>query len=83
MFIAGDKMRYEVLKFENIRSLRVDHGLTQKQIAEIINVKQNTYSQYEIGVLNYPIDVLIKLADYYNVSVDYLLGRTNNPEVNK
>lgn len=83
MFIAGDKMRYEVLKFENIRSLRVDHGLTQKQIAEIINVKQNTYSQYEIGVLNYPIDVLIKLADYYHVSVDYLLGRTNNPEVNK
>lgn len=76
-------MRYEVLKFENIRSLRVDHGLTQKQIAEIINVKQNTYSQYEIGVLNYPIDVLIKLADYYHVSVDYLLGRTNNPEVNK
>ena len=76
-------MRYEVLKFENIRSLRVDHGLTQKQIAEIINVKQNTYSQYEIGVLNYPIDVLITLADYYHVSVDYLLGRTNNPEVNK
>ena len=83
MFIAGDKMRYEVLKFENIRSLRIDRGLTQKQIAEIINVKQNTYSQYEIGVLNYPIDVLIKLADYYHVSVDYLLGRTNNPEVNK
>ena len=83
MFIAGDKMRYEVLRFENIRNLRIDHGLTQKQIAEILNVKQNTYSQYEIGVLNYPIDVLIKLADYYQVSVDYLLGRTDNPEVNK
>lgn len=83
MFIAGDRMRYEVLKFENIRNLRIDRGLTQKQIAEIVNVKQNTYSQYEIGVLNYPIDVLIKLADYYHVSVDYLLGRTNNPEVNK
>ena len=83
MFIAGDRMHYEVLKFENIRNLRIDRGLTQKQIAEIVNVKQNTYSQYEIGVLNYPIDVLIKLADYYHVSVDYLLGRTNNPEVNK
>ena len=83
MFIAGDKMRYEVLRFENIRSLRIDHGLTQKQIAEIVNVKQNTYSQYEIGVLNYPIDVLIKLADYYGVSVDYLLGRTNKREVNR
>ena len=76
-------MRYEVLKFENIRSLRIDHGLTQKQIAEILNVKQNTYSQYEIGVLNYPIDVLIKLADYYGVSVDYLLGRTDKREVNR
>ena len=83
MFIAGDKMRYEVLRFENIRSLRIDHGLTQKQIAEIVNVKQNTYSQYEIGMLNYPIDVLIKLADYYGVSVDYLLGRTNKREVNR
>ena len=83
MFIAGDMMRYEVLKFENIRNLRIDHGLTQKQIAEVLNVKQNTYSQYEIGVLNYPIDVLIKLADYYGVSVDYLLGRTNKREVNR
>ena len=83
MFVTGDKMRYEVLKFENIRNLRIDRGLTQKQIAEILNVKQNTYSQYEIGVLNYPIDVLIKLADYYGVSVDYLLGRTNKREVNK
>ena len=83
MFIAGDMMRYEVLKFENIRNLRIDQGLTQKQIAEVLNVKQNTYSQYEIGVLNYPIDVLIKLADYYGVSVDYLLGRTNKREVNQ
>ena len=77
MFVSGDMMRYEILKFENIRNLRIDHGLTQKQIAEILNVKQNTYSQYEIGVLNYPIDVLIKLADFYEVSVDYLLGLTD------
>ena len=83
MFIAGDKMRYEVLRFENIRNLRIDRGLTQEQIAKVLNVKQNTYSQYEIGVLNYPIDVLIKLADYYGVSVDYLLGRTDKQEVNK
>ena len=83
MLIMGDMMRYEVLKFENIRNLRIDHGLTQKQVAEILNVKQNTYSQYEIGVLNYPIDVLIKLADYYGVSVDYLLGRTNKREMNQ
>lgn len=69
-------MRYEVLPFENIRSLRVDNGYTQKQMAEYLNIKQNTYSQYEIGVLNYPVEVLIKLADFYGVSVDYLLGRT-------
>lgn len=71
-------MRYELLKFENIRNLRIDGGYTQKQIAEYLNIKQNTYSQYEIGVLNYPVDVLIKLADFYGVSVDYLLGRTSN-----
>ena len=73
-------MRYELLKFENIRNLRIDGGYTQKQIAEYLNIKQNTYSQYEIGVLNYPVDVLMSLADFYGVSVDYLLGRTNNKE---
>lgn len=69
-------MRYEILKFENIRSLRLDKGYTQKQIAEYLGVSQNTYSQYEIGVINYPVDALMKLADFYEVSVDYLLGRT-------
>lgn len=69
-------MRYEMMKYENIRNLRIDHGYTQRTVAEYLNVKQNTYSQYEIGVLNYPTDVLIRLADFYDVSVDYLLGRT-------
>lgn len=69
-------MRYEMLKFETIRNLRIDGGYTQAQIAEYLNVKQNTYSQYEIGTLNYPIEALMKLADFYGVSVDYLLGRT-------
>jgi len=73
-------MRYEVLKFEAIRNLRIDKGYTQAQVAEYLGVKQNTYSQYEIGVLNYPIDAVIKLADLYNVSVDYLVGRTNVKE---
>ena len=70
-------MRYEILKFEAIRNLRIDSGYTQKQIAELLNIKQNTYSQYELGVLRYPVDVLIKLADFYGVSVDYLLGETD------
>lgn len=70
-------MRYEVLKFENIRNLRIDNSYTQQQIADYLNIKQNTYSQYETGALNYPVDVLMKLAGFYGVSVDYLLGRTD------
>lgn len=73
-------MRDEVLKYERIRNLRIDRGLTQEQIAKYLNIKQNTYSQYEIGVLNYPLDVVIKLAIYYGTSVDYLVGLTDNPE---
>ena len=59
-----------------IKDLREDHDLTQQQVANYLNIRQNTYSQYEVGVLNYPVDALIKLADSYNVSIDYLLGRT-------
>ena len=69
-------MRYEIMKFENIRSLRVDRHLTQKEVAAVLGISQNTYSQYEIGVLNYPVDAIVKLADFYDVSTDYLLGRT-------
>lgn len=69
-------MRYEILKYENIRNLRIDNGYTQKQIAAYLGISQNTYSQYEVGVLNYSVDTLEKLADFYGVSVDYLLGRT-------
>ena len=77
MLLPGDVMRYEMMKYENIRNLRIDQGYTQKKVAEYLGVSQNTYSQYEIGILNYPIEVLEKLADFYEVSVDYLLGRTN------
>ena len=74
---AGDRMRKEILKYETIRNLRIDHNLTQQQIADMLHISQNTYSQYEIGKLNYPIDTLVALADFYGVSVDYLLGRTS------
>ena len=73
-------MKTEILKYERIRDMRIDKGLTQKDVADIINVKQNTYCQYEIGVLNYPLDAVIKLAEYYNVSMDYLVGLTDQPE---
>ena len=80
MVFPGDTMRYEVMKFENIRNLRIDKGYTQKQIGEYLGISQNTYSQYEIGVLNYPVDVIIKLALLYCVSTDYLLGLTNEKQ---
>lgn len=70
-------MRYDILKYENIRKLRTDRGLRQREIAAYLNIKQNTYSQYEIGSLNYPVDVVVKLAEYYGVSTDYLLGLTD------
>ena len=80
MVFPGDTMRYEVLKFENIRNLRIDNGYTQKQIGEYLGISQNTYSQYEIGVLNYPVDAVIRLAQLYGVSTDYLFGLTNEKQ---
>lgn len=62
--------------FPNIRNLREDNDKKQQQLADYLNVKQTTYSKYELGKINIPIEVFIKLADYYDVSVDYLLGRT-------
>jgi len=70
-------VKYEILKYERIRSLRIDNNLTQREIADILGVKQNTYSQYEIGKISYPIDALPILAKFYKVSVDYLLGLTD------
>ena len=64
--------------YENIRNLREDHDKTQKELADYLNIKQTTYSKYELGKINIPVEVFIKLADFYNVSVDYLLRRTKN-----
>ena len=60
-----------------LKELRKENNLTQKELADYLNIKQNTYSQYENGQRQVPIDILIRLADYYDVSVDYLLGRTD------
>ena len=67
------------MQFRNLRGIREDRDLKQKDIAKILNVSQNTYSQYETGVISLTAEVLIKLADYYQVSVDFLLDRTNDP----
>ncbi len=66
--------------FENIRNLREDCDKKQREIADYLHIKQTTYSKYELGKINIPIEIIIKLADYYHVSVDYLLGRTNKKE---
>jgi len=60
-----------------IRDLREDNDLNQTEVAELLNVHQTTYSDYELGRLNVPVSALHILADYYHVSVDYLLGRTD------
>ena len=60
-----------------IKDLREDSDITQQTIADYLNIKQNTYSQYENGQRQLPIDILIKIAEYYDVSTDYLLGLTN------
>lgn len=63
-------------KYSNIRNLREDSDLTQKQLAEHLNTSQRTYSRYENGEHNIPTEILIEIADYYSVSVDFLLDRT-------
>ena len=61
-----------------LKDLREDLDIKQKEITEYLHIKQNTYSQYENGQRQLPIDILIKLAKYYNVSTDYILGLTKD-----
>ena len=60
-----------------IKDLREDWDITQAEIAAYLHIKQNTYSQYENGKRQVPIDVLIALAKYYGTSTDYILGLTD------
>lgn len=69
--------------YKRIRDLREDADLTQKQVGEAINVPQRTYAYYETGERMVPPNVLCALADFYGVSVDYILGRTDRREVAK
>ena len=73
-FIRVIKLRYR------IRDLREDNDLSQRQIAEELNIHQTTYSDYELGKLNVPVSVLWKLADFYGTSIDYLVGKTDVKE---
>ena len=67
-------------KYSRIRYLREDHDLTQKAISQILNMSQTGYSKYETGENDIPTIILIKLAKYYNTSIDYLLGITDEQE---
>ena len=61
----------------NIKRLRKESGLTQQQVADKVNVSRSAYSQYEMGLKQPTIDTLVKIADLYNCSLDYLVGRYN------
>jgi transcriptional regulator with XRE-family HTH domain len=67
------------MRYNRIRDLREDKDLNQTQIAKILGMSQTGYSKYETGENDIPTAILIKLARFYNTSVDYLLGETNNP----
>lgn len=69
--------------YQRIRDLREDRDLKQHQLADFLNCSQQVYSNYELGQRDIPTDVLIRLADFYHVSIDYLLGQTSNPKRNK
>lgn len=66
--------------YKRIRNFREDNDLTQRDIAQILQIHQTTYSDYELGKLNIPIPILIKLSRLYNTSIDYLLEQTDEPK---
>lgn len=64
--------------YENIRNLRKKYDKLQIELAMYLNVRQTTYSKYELGKIQLPLDILLKLADFYDVSIDYIVGRSTN-----
>lgn len=68
---------------KRIRDLREDSDKTQQEIAELLGTSQTMHARYERGANEMPIRHLVALADFYNVSTDYILGRTNNQKINK
>lgn len=83
MFLYILAMVMHMERYERIRSLREDADLTQEKVGAAINVPQRTYAYYESGQRVIPPQVLCALADFYDVSVDYILGRTKNKRTNR
>ncbi len=71
------------MKIERIKSLREDCDLTQQNLADYLMIARSTYKNYENGDRSIPIEILIKLADFYGISLDYLVGRTDKKILNK
>ena len=71
------------MKFQRIQDLRTDADLSQRQLSEILHISQRSYSHYVSGSRNIPIEMLIRLANYYDISIDYLVGRTDKKEMNE
>lgn len=78
MFLTILNVVMNMERYDRIRGLREDADLTQEKVGEAINVPQRTYAYYESGQRMVPPPVLCAMADFYGVSVDYILGRTNN-----
>ena len=72
-----------IMIYKRIRDLREDKDITQKEMAKALHCSQQVYSNYELGQRDIPTDILIKLALFHNVSVDYILGITDNPKMQK
>lgn len=70
-------------RYPRIRDLREDHDLSQQQLADILHCSQRVYSDYERGICNIPLPTLVVLADYYGVSIDYMLGRTDDTRLHR
>ena len=69
------------MKFQRIQDLRTDADLSQRELSEILHISQRSYSHYETGSRNIPIEMLIRLANYYDTSIDYLVGRTDRKKM--
>lgn len=71
------------LYFHRLRDLREDADLSQREVAALLGIQQTVYSRYERGFQTIPLEHLLKLAEHYQVSIDYILERTNNPDINQ
>jgi len=72
--------RDAIVYYSRLRDLREDHDLTQDALVEILKMHKTTYTNYEQGKREIPFSLAIRLAEYYNVSLDYIAGLTNDPK---